>query len=97
MGKGSARLDLDPADKEIDMSKRLALFAAGALALSLNAFAADQNDSQSPNQPQNPSGTPVEQTKQDQDYMAAIKKCDAQSGADKEKCIDKAREKFNRM
>jgi hypothetical protein len=85
--------------KEIDMSKLTALFAAGALAAGSSVFAAEQNQNraQDPSQPKDQTIDPAEQTKQDQDYLAAIKKCDQQSGAEKQKCIDKVQEKYNRM
>ena len=81
------------------MSKLTALFAAGVLAASLNAFAAEQNQNraQDPSQPQGQTIDPAEQTKQDQDYLAAIKKCDQQTGAEKQKCVDKVQQKHNRM
>jgi hypothetical protein len=74
------------------MTKLTGLLAAGALALSLNgsAFAADEK-------PQDQTANPADQSKQEQEYLAALKKCDSQQGADKQKCIDKAKEKFNRM
>ncbi len=73
------------------MSKLMSIIAAGALALSLGgmAFAAEDTQNQPP--------TPADQTKQDQEYLAALKKCDALQGAAKEKCIDETNKKHKRM
>jgi len=76
------------------MTKLMSILAAGALALSLSgmAFAADDKT-------QDPTGSPADQSKQDQqqEYLAALKKCDTLQGAPKEKCIDQANKKYNRM
>lgn len=77
-----------------------------ALALSGTAFAAEQSQ-------QNPAATPPEavkdggdtgvtqrnrggdDAKREQDYQAELKKCD--SAADKAKCQDSAKKKYNQM
>jgi len=71
------------------MTKLIPILAAGAFALSLGsvAFAADPD----------PATTPADQAKQDQEYVAALKKCDSLQGDAKQKCIDQAKQKFNRM
>jgi len=68
------------------MKKLFAMLNAGALALSLCgiAFAADDTQSKDPAQ-------------REQDYIAALKKCDPLTGADKQKCIDAAKKKFGQM
>ncbi len=73
------------------MSKLMSIFAAGALALSLGgmAFSAENTQDQPP--------TPADQTKQDQEYLAALKKCDAFQGTAKEKCIEDANKMHKRM
>ena len=61
---------------------------AGALALSLSgvAFAADDTQQQS-NDP----------GQREQEYQAALKKCEPLTGADKQKCIETAKKKFGQM
>jgi hypothetical protein len=68
------------------MKKLFAMLNAGALALSLSgiAFAADDTQSNDPAQ-------------REQEYIAALKKCDPLTGADKQKCIDAAKKKFGQM
>jgi hypothetical protein len=74
------------------MTKLMSICAAGALALSLCgiAFAADEK---TPGQP----ATPADESKQDQEYLAALKKCEGMQDAAKQKCIDQAKQKYNRM
>jgi hypothetical protein len=68
------------------MKKLFAMLNVGALALSLSgiAFAADDTQSNDPAQ-------------REQEYIAALKKCDPLTGADKQKCIDAAKKKFGQM
>ena len=72
------------------MNKLMSMFAAVALALCLNgtAFAAD---------PQDQTANPVDQQKQEQEYLAALKKCENLQDAARQKCVDQAKQKFNRM
>jgi hypothetical protein len=92
------------------MTKLMAIFAASAVALSLSgvAFAAEEKTQDRPATPtmqdpaaapktQDQSGVPAEQSKQDQEYLAALKKCEGMQDAAKQKCIDQARQKYNRM
>lgn len=83
------------------MTKLMSILAAGAFALSLNgaAFAADPKpqDQDQNQKPQDQTTNPADQAKQDQDYLAALKKCENQQGDAKQKCIDQAKQKFNRM
>ena len=74
------------------MIKLMSIFAASVLALCLSgmAFAADEKT-------QDQTGTPQDQTKQDQEYLAALKKCEGLQDAAKQKCIDQAKQKHNRM
>jgi hypothetical protein len=74
------------------MLKLTSILAATALALSLSglSFAADERTSDQP-------GTPQDQTKQDQEYLAALKKCEGLQDAAKQKCIDQAKQQHNRM
>lgn len=81
------------------MTKLMSILAAGAFALSLNgaAFAADQKTQDQNQKPEDQTANPADQTKQDQEYLAALKKCEGQQGDAKQKCIDQAKQKFNRM
>jgi hypothetical protein len=83
------------------MTKLMSVFAAGALALSVSglSFAADEKTQDQTNAPrtQDQTGAPADQTKQDQEYLVALKKCDGLQDAAKQKCIDQAKQKYNRM
>lgn len=91
------------------MSKLMSAMMAGAAALVLAStlsYAADQakptNETPprtSENQPGDPSTvkSAPEQASQDKEYMAALKKCDALKGGDKQSCIESAQRKFSRM
>ena len=83
------------------MSKLMHILAAGVFALSLGggALAADQKpQDQSPNpSPQGQTTAPADQSKQEQEYLAALKKCQSQQGDAKQKCVDEAKQKFDRM
>ena len=74
------------------MTKLMSILAAGALAVSLGgaAFAADEKTQDQP-------GTLADQSKQDQEYLVALKKCEGLQDAAKQKCIDQAKQKYNRM
>jgi len=83
------------------MTKAIPIFAAGALTLSLSgaAFAADEKT-------QDPTGatmmpdqgtSPAELSRRDQEYLVALKKCEGMQDAEKQKCIEEAKQKYNRM
>jgi hypothetical protein len=92
---------------EVNMTKLISIIAASALALSLSgvAFSADTQDQNTPKtqdqsnspRPQDPNSAPPDQAKQDQDYLVALKRCEELQDASKQKCIDKAKQKYNRM
>ena len=87
------------------MMKLMSILAATALALSVSGlgFAADQKTQDQKTQDQNAprtqdqTGAPADQTKQDQEYLVALKKCEGLQDAAKQKCIDQAKQKYNRM
>jgi len=91
------------------MNKLLYLLTAAIAALVLNggfAGAADPvrpNDEAQPRASENQAGDPAavktapDQAKQDEEYMAAMKKCDSLKGADKQQCVEAAQRKFGRM
>jgi hypothetical protein len=83
------------------MNKLLSLFGAGMLALSLGgaAYAADNTNQQSQPQAQQPTqAQPGTAEQREQEYLAALKKCDSMSNAgEKQKCIDAAKKKHGQM
>jgi hypothetical protein len=84
------------------MTKLMSILAAGALALAASglSLAADENQGQQPPgtpKAQEPTGAPAEQSKQEQDYLAALKKCDGLEDSAKQKCVNEAKQKHNRM
>jgi len=92
------------------MIKLMTIVTASALALSLSsvAFGADEKTQDQPAAPkmqnekgspatQDPAGTPAELSKQDQEYLAALKKCEGAQDAARQKCIEQAKSKYNHM
>ena len=63
------------------MAKLYATLTAAAFALSMSGFAVAQQDEE----------------KKMEEYQAALKKCEALQGADKQKCIDKAKKDHDQM
>jgi len=63
------------------MKKLTTILSAGVLALSLGGLAFAQTD----------------QEKQQQEYQAALKKCDSLPAAEKQPCIDAAKKKHGQM
>ena len=65
------------------------ILGAGALALSLSgfAFAADEPQQQQSGDPQ----------QREQQYQAALKKCESLPATEQQKCIDAAKKKFGQM
>lgn len=77
------------------MSKLLTLLSAAALALSLSGFAAAADkDSQ---QSTDPAAGGATASQRDQEYLAALKKCEPLTGADKTKCVETAKKKYGQM
>ena len=82
------------------MSKLLTMLGAGALAFSIGgiASAADNTNQQTqPQAQQAPQGQPGSAEQREQEYLAALKKCDAGAAADKQKCIDAVKKKHGQM
>jgi hypothetical protein len=74
------------------MHKLLSTLTAGALALALSGFAfAQQDQQQQQQQPGQTAGA------QNEEYQAALKKCESGPAADKQKCIDAAKKKHGQM
>ena len=90
------------------MNKLLYALTAGATALILASGLSGAADKSRPteeppraseNQPGDPTSvkSAPEQANQDQEYMAALKKCDTMKGGEKQKCVEAAQRKFSRM
>lgn len=94
------------------MSKLLNMLMAGALALTLGGFAVAQNQPTDPAQ-SGATNTPPAMSEEgsagkqaeggatvsgsEQEYVAALKKCESLSDTDKTKCIDAAKKKHGQM
>ena len=77
------------------MEKLIATFTAAALALALGglAYAAEEPAGQSPSAQQGQDDTAQRQ----QQYQAALKKCEPLAGAEQQKCIENAKRKYGQM
>jgi hypothetical protein len=71
------------------MKKLITTLMAGALALSLGGLALAAEE-----KAQQPTGDPQQR---EQEYQAALKKCDSLPQADRPKCIEAAKKKFGQM
>jgi len=69
------------------MTKLLAALTTGALVLSLNGVAFAADESQQSNDP----------SQREQEYVAALKKCEPLTGAERQKCIELTKKKFGQM
>jgi hypothetical protein len=94
------------------MSKLLTMLMAGAVALTFNGFAVAQNPPADPaaggatttepamsekGSAADPAAGGATTSKSEQEYLAALKKCEPLTGADKTKCVDTAKEKYGQM
>ena len=92
------------------MSKPMSILAASALALCLSgvAFGADPKMQDQPAYPstqdqagatttQDSGAPPPELSKQEQEYLVALKKCEGMQDAEKQKCVEHAKQKYSRM
>jgi hypothetical protein len=84
------------------MSKLIGTLTAAALALALSgfAYAADEPQPGTQGQPkaeQSQPGQSGDAAKREQDYMAALKRCESLSTSDKQKCVEAAKKKYGEM
>jgi len=84
------------------MSKLLTMLTAGVLALTLSGFAAAAEkayDSQTSEatQPADPAAGGATASRSEQEYLAALKKCEPLTGNDKTRCVDAAKKKYGQM
>ena len=79
------------------MGKLMGILIAAVLAFAASGFvyAADEPQSQPRAEPQ--SNQPADSSKREQEYMAALKRCEPLAGADKQKCIETAKKKYGEM
>jgi hypothetical protein len=93
------RGDNDSHDRKGDaMSKLMGILTAATLAFAVGgfAYAADEPQQGQPRaEPQ--SNQPADSSKREQEYMAALKRCEPLYGADKQKCIEAAKKKYSEM
>jgi hypothetical protein len=78
------------------MTKLYATLTAAALALSLGGFANAAEETTPGGQPSAQQGG-GDAAKREQDYLAALKKCEPLAGAERQKCIDDAKKKHGQM
>ena len=87
------------------MSKLISICGAAALALSAIGLssAADQSaptNEQKLQQQKDSAQEPAKQqttgdlTKEEQEYLSALKKCESMSGSDKQQCVDRTRKEY---
>ena len=81
------------------MTKPIPIFAASALALSLGgvAFNEKMQHQTAATKTQDQGALPADLSKEDQEYFVALKNCEDLEDAAKQKCIQRADEKHNRM
>jgi len=84
------------------MSKLIGALSAGALVFALSGFAvaADEPQPGAQSQPkaeQSQPGQSGDSAKREQEYMAALKRCESLSASDKQKCVEAAKKKYGEM
>jgi hypothetical protein len=94
--------DLPRSKRRELMNKLLTMLTAAALALTLSGFAAAADKDPNAQQPQaqqpaDPAAGGSTASQRDQEYLAALKKCEPLTGAEKTKCVDVAKKKFGQM
>ena len=86
------------------MSRLLSIVSAAILALSSTGHMSAAEDSK-PTTEEEPQGQdrakePTQQettgdlTKQEQEYLSALKKCESMSGSEKQQCVDRTRKEY---
>ena len=84
--------------KEVSMNKLLSTLTAGVLALAVNGLAFAAQEAQTgQQQPQAQPGQAGDVSQREQEYLAALKKCEPLAGGEKQKCIDAAKKRFGQM
>jgi hypothetical protein len=86
------------------MSKLISICTAAMLTLSCTAYVGAAQDSKPTNeeklQQQDPAKEPAKQqttgdlTKEEQEYLSALKKCESMSATDKQQCVERTRKQF---
>ena len=85
------------------MNKLLTVVTAGVLALTLGGVVSAADKDQNTRQPQaqqpvdDPAAGGATASRREQEYLAALKKCEPLTGAEKDQCIDAARKKHGQM
>ena len=87
------------------MSKLIPIWTAAMLALSCTAYVSAADDPRATNEQKlqeqkNSAQEPAKQettgdlTKEEQEYLSALKKCESMSGSDKQQCVDRTRKEY---
>jgi hypothetical protein len=94
------------------MSKLLTMLMSGSIALTLSGFAMAQNQDADPakggattthpgtsekGSPADPAAGGATTSKEEQEYLSALKKCEPLTGAEKDSCVEAARKKHGQM
>lgn len=79
------------------MNPLYSTLTAAAFALSLSGSVLAANDPPTGGQPSAQPSQGGEPTQREQEYLAALKKCDPLTGAEKQKCVDAVKKKFGQM
>jgi len=92
------------------MNKLLSALTAGMMVLAINGFAVAQDAASQPNTEQSakpatqeqdtqaqPTGQSGDISAKEQEYLAALKKCESLSGNEKTTCVEKAKKKLGEM
>jgi hypothetical protein len=84
--------------KEIAMNKLLSALAAGMLVLAMNGFAVAADEPRTTQQaPKAQPSQGGDVSAKEQEYLAALKKCESLSGSEQTKCIEAAKKKYGLM
>ena len=85
------------------MNKLLTVVTAGVLAFTLGGVVSAADKDQNTRQPQaqqpvdDPAAGGATTSQREQEYLAALKKCEPLTGNDKTRCVDAAKTKYGQM
>ncbi|HWQ37861.1 MAG TPA: hypothetical protein VNM24_04490 [Burkholderiales bacterium] len=84
--------------RECSTSRLLSTLSAGVLAFALSGFAfAGQEGQAGQQQPQAQPTPGSDAAQREQEYLAALKKCEPLAAAERQKCIEAAKKRFGQM
>ncbi len=85
------------ADKDYDSQKSQATQPADPAAAGATSTAPSMSEKGSTQQPADAAAGGATASQHEQEYLAALKKCEPLTGADKTKCVDAAKKKHGQM